>query len=162
MGNSDNLNLKGVWVSKILQLTIKEWYWNNYRGMKQLKTLDCGKRWSKQNMVSLLTGNKNFWQMHMELIYEKASVNFGLILLRTSHLEWENGSHIKFWKDIWLGDLTLGEELPSWTKFCHSIQQIGRHLGPKVKEPTWLYLMTYWPFLPTCSLAPFHPKSLID
>ncbi|WMV34850.1 hypothetical protein MTR67_028235 [Solanum verrucosum] len=24
-----------------------------------------------------------------------------------------NGSHIKFWKDIWLGDTTLGEEFPS-------------------------------------------------
>lgn len=63
-------------------------------------------------MVSLLSGAQKFQHMHMELLYGKASVNFGIILLRTSDLEWGMAPTSNFWENIWLGDTTLGEDFP--------------------------------------------------
>ena len=63
-------------------------------------------------MVSLLTGPQMSQQMHMELVYGKASVNFGQSLLGTSHLELAMDLTSNFGRTYgW--ETTLGEEFPS-------------------------------------------------
>ncbi|CAN4116899.1 unnamed protein product [Withania somnifera] len=53
--------------------------------------------------------------MMMKWLWRYITEDMGLwkVVIKAKHEGWGNGSHIKFWKELWLGDTTLGEEFPT-------------------------------------------------